>query len=40
MSFNSFNLSHTELAKVKSTLTNSDSQLELIAKEGLVQRSR
>lgn len=40
LSVHSLDLSDAELAEVQTALTNSDSTLELVAKEGLLQRSR
>ncbi len=40
LSFESFNLSGSEQIEVENALTNSDSQLDVVAKDGLLQRSR
>lgn len=40
ISLEAFNLSGSEQQKVENALTNSDSQLDVVAKDGLLQRSR
>jgi hypothetical protein len=40
LSLDKFNLSGSEQAEVENALTNSDSQLDVVAKDGLLQRSR